>query len=202
MLAPQWYMLCVSYGLGQGRCARVAQRQGYGQTVQKAVLVPQLQFIEGRCFPSCRRGKSPWSCLFRKPYRLCSCSRSVGRCPCCAGRVPARCCARQRFRLCPLHPRFSTFLVYLVFMWGVTEVLCAVTDQGPRILLDFLCTSGGVSQLVPTSSGYTWISRELHAVHVMLVPSLGVGFFGRRGGHVHRHRAGGRHVHRDMASQN
>ena len=34
--------------LGQGRCARVAQRQGYGQTVQKTVLVPQLQFIEGR----------------------------------------------------------------------------------------------------------------------------------------------------------
>ena len=29
--------------------------------------------------------------------------------------------------------------------WGVTEVLCAVTDHGPRILLDFLCTSGGVS---------------------------------------------------------
>ena len=34
--------------LGQGRCARVAQRQGYGQTVQKTALVPQLQFIEGR----------------------------------------------------------------------------------------------------------------------------------------------------------
>ena len=60
----------------------------------------------------------------------------------------------------------------------VTEVLCAVTDQGPRILLDFLCASGGVSQLVPTSSGYTWISRELHAVHIMLVQSLGVGFWG------------------------
>ena len=82
-------------------------------------------------------------------------------------------------------PRLSG--VYL----GVTEVLCAVTDQGPRILLDFLCTSGGVSQMVPTSSGYTWISRELHAVHVMLEPSLGVGFFfGRGEGPVHRHRAG------------
>ena len=34
--------------LGQGRCSRVAQRQGYGQTVQDAVLVPQLQSIEGR----------------------------------------------------------------------------------------------------------------------------------------------------------
>ena len=37
--------------LGQGRCARVAQRQGYGQTVQNAVLVPQLQSIEGRRHP-------------------------------------------------------------------------------------------------------------------------------------------------------
>ena len=34
--------------LGQSRCAGVAQRQGYGQTVQKTVLVPHLQFIEGR----------------------------------------------------------------------------------------------------------------------------------------------------------
>ena len=34
--------------LGQGRCAGVVQRQGYGQTVQKTVLAPQLQFIEGR----------------------------------------------------------------------------------------------------------------------------------------------------------
>ena len=34
--------------LGQGRCAGVAQRQRYGQTVQKTVVVPQLQFIEGR----------------------------------------------------------------------------------------------------------------------------------------------------------
>ena len=37
--------------LGQCRCARVAQRQGYGQTVQIAVLVPQLQSIEGRRDP-------------------------------------------------------------------------------------------------------------------------------------------------------
>ena len=41
----------------------------------------------------------------------------------------------------------------------------------------FSATQAGVSQSMPTSSGYTWISRELHAVHVMLVPSLGVGFF-------------------------
>ena len=61
---------------------------------------------------------------------------------------------------------------------SVTEVFCAVTDQGPRILLDFLCASGGLSQLVPTSNGYKWISRELHAVHIMLVPSLGVDFLG------------------------
>ena len=37
--------------------------------------------------PSCRRGKSPWSCLFRKPLRLRSCSQSGGRCLCCAGRA-------------------------------------------------------------------------------------------------------------------
>ena len=34
--------------LGQGRCVGVVQRQGYGQTVQKTVLAPQLQFIGGR----------------------------------------------------------------------------------------------------------------------------------------------------------
>ena len=37
--------------LGQGRCAGVVQRQEYGQTVQNTVLVPQLQFIEGRLPP-------------------------------------------------------------------------------------------------------------------------------------------------------
>ena len=93
---------------------------------------------------------------------------------------------------CPLHPRFSTFLACLVFVWGVTEVLCAVTDQGPRILLDFLCTSGRCSQLVLTSSGYMWISYELHAVRDTLVPSLRGSLFGALcagtgpGGHVHR----------------
>ena len=80
-----------------------------------------------------------------------------------------------------------------VVNWGVTEVPCAVTDQGPWTLLDFLCTSGGVSQLVPTSSGYTWISRELPAVHDMLGPRP---FWGP----VHSHSAGG-HLHRDVASQ-
>ena len=74
-----------------------------------------------------------------------------------------------------------------VVSWVVTEVLCAVTDQGRRILLDFLCTSGGFSKLVPTSSGCTWISRELHAVHDMLVPSLWGRLFL---GPVHRHTAG------------
>ena len=34
-----------------GLCARVAQRQCYGQTVQNSVLVPQLQSIFGRRFP-------------------------------------------------------------------------------------------------------------------------------------------------------
>ena len=37
--------------LGQGRCARVVQRQSCGQTVQKAVLVLQLQFFEVRLPP-------------------------------------------------------------------------------------------------------------------------------------------------------
>ena len=37
--------------LGQGRCARVVQRQDYGQTVQNTSLVPQLQFVGGRWPP-------------------------------------------------------------------------------------------------------------------------------------------------------
>ena len=37
--------------LGQGRCARVVQRQSCGQTVQKAVLVLQLQFFGVRLPP-------------------------------------------------------------------------------------------------------------------------------------------------------
>ena len=37
--------------LGQGRCARDAQRQGYGQTVQNSVLVPQLPFFADRRHP-------------------------------------------------------------------------------------------------------------------------------------------------------
>ena len=45
--------------LGQGRCARVAQRQEYGQTVQKAVLVPQLPFIEGRRLPFVSQSQIP-----------------------------------------------------------------------------------------------------------------------------------------------
>ena len=86
-----------------------------------------------------------------------------------------------------------------VVNWGVTEVLCVVTDQGPRILLDSLCTSGGVSQLVPTSSGYTWISRELHAVHDLLVPSLWGGLFLGPCAQAHGR---GSHVHRDKAPHN
>ena len=60
--------------------------------------------------------------------------------------------------------------------WVVTEVLSAVTCQGPQILLDFLCFSGGVSQLVLASSGYSWISREFHAVR-WWHRIVGVGFF-------------------------
>ena len=96
-----------------------------------------------------------------------------------------------------LHPRFSTFLAHLVFIW--VSLRCSVLS---RIRVcgscwTFSATQGGVSQLVPTSSGYTWISRELHAVHVMLVPSsLGQAFFfgpcAQAPGHFHR----------DMASHN
>ena len=37
--------------LGQGRCARVVQRQEFGQTVQNTSLVPQLQSVGGRWPP-------------------------------------------------------------------------------------------------------------------------------------------------------
>ena len=85
---------------------------------------------------------------------------------------------------CPLHPRFSTFLAYLVFFWCVTEVLCAVTDQVPRILLDFLCTSGVVAD-------FEWLHVDLSRVarrprHVGAVSWRRL-FLGP----VHRHRAGG-----------
>ena len=43
--------------LGQSRCAGVAQRQGYGHTVQYSVLVPQLLFIGGR-LPSFRSAEA------------------------------------------------------------------------------------------------------------------------------------------------
>ena len=52
--------------LGQGCCARVAQRQGYGQTVQKTVLVPQLQFIEGRQPPFVPQRQIPMVLLVQK----------------------------------------------------------------------------------------------------------------------------------------
>ena len=40
-----------------GRCARVAQRQCYGQTVPNSVLVPQLLFVGGR-LPSFRSAEA------------------------------------------------------------------------------------------------------------------------------------------------
>ena len=66
-------------------------------------------------------------------------------------------------------------------------LLACVTDQGPRILLDFLCTSGGVSQLVLTSSGFTWISRVARCPRHVGAESFWLAFLG---GLVHRHRAG------------
>ena len=40
-----------------GRCARVAQRQCFGQTVENSVMVPQLLFIGGR-LPSFRSAEA------------------------------------------------------------------------------------------------------------------------------------------------
>ena len=52
--------------LGQGRCVGVVQRQGYGQTVQKTVLAPQLQFIEGRRPPFVPQRQIPMVLLVQK----------------------------------------------------------------------------------------------------------------------------------------
>ena len=73
--------------LGQGRCAGVAQRQGHGQIVQNTVLVPQLQFIEGRLPPFVPQKQIPMVLPVQITMRLRSCSLSGGRCPCCAGRA-------------------------------------------------------------------------------------------------------------------
>ena len=48
------------------------------------------------CF---RKQRNAWSSVVHAMRQLRS-LLPVGRCPCCAGRVPARCCARQRFGLC------------------------------------------------------------------------------------------------------
>ena len=61
--------------LGQGRCARVVQRQSCGQTVQKAVLVLQLQFIEVRLPPFVPQRLILHGPACSIPYRLRSCSR-------------------------------------------------------------------------------------------------------------------------------
>ena len=67
----------------------VVLRQVPGLMVQKTVVRPQLQSIEGRRHSlSFSRGSSPWSSLFTRPQRFSSCcSISGSRCPCCAGRA-------------------------------------------------------------------------------------------------------------------
>ena len=67
---------------GQGRCARVAQRQGYGQTVQNSVLVPQLPFVADRRHPF-RASESGWtrtprSCSVRVGMRIRCCGQRLG----------------------------------------------------------------------------------------------------------------------------
>ena len=78
--------------LGQGRCARVAKRQGHGQTVQKAVLVPLRQFIEGRRLPVVPQRQIPMVLPVQKIHR--DSAVAVGQvvdAPCCAGRSCHRC---------------------------------------------------------------------------------------------------------------
>ena len=65
----------------------VVLRQVPGLMVQKTVVRPQLQSIEGRRLSlSFSRGSSSWSRLFTRPQRFSSCHSISGRrCPCCAG---------------------------------------------------------------------------------------------------------------------
>ena len=66
--------------LGQSRCAGVAQRQGYGQTVQETVLVPHLQFIEGR-HPFVPQRQISMVLPVQKAIETPQLHRSNGRCP-------------------------------------------------------------------------------------------------------------------------
>ena len=56
--------------LGQGRCARVAQRQCYGQTVQNSVLVPQLLLIGGRLPSFVPQRQIPMVLTFQQPMEF------------------------------------------------------------------------------------------------------------------------------------
>ena len=90
--------------LGQGRCARVVQRQVRGSMVQQTVVVPQLHFIDGRRHSlTFRRSRSSWSSLFSESLRFRR-YRSFfgGRCPCCAGRADSQVppWRRSRFFFC------------------------------------------------------------------------------------------------------
>ena len=100
VLGPQWYMLCVSYGV----CCLLV-----GAPVVQVVCLPVVvhdrgsDYAESRSYSSGRSGE-------------CWVSGASG-----LPTAPAI-----------LHvPRLSG-----VVNWGVTLVLCAVTDQCPRILLD------------------------------------------------------------------
>ena len=90
--------------LGQGRCARVVQRQVCVSMVQKTVESPQLHFIDGRRHSlSFRRSRSSWPSLFSGPLRFRSCRTFFGsRCPCCACRADSQVppWRRPRFFFC------------------------------------------------------------------------------------------------------
>ena len=78
----------------------VVLRQVLGLMVQKTVVRPQLQSIEGRrLFLSFSRGSSSWSRLFTRPQRFFSCFSISGcRCPCCSGSCRfLRCCCGKDF---------------------------------------------------------------------------------------------------------
>ena len=163
MLGPQWYMLCVSYGV----CCLLVDAP-----VVQVVCLPVVMhdrssdYADSRSYSSGRSGEC-W----------------VSGCQC----------------TCPLHMRFCTFLAFLVSSTGMS-LRCSVLS---RIRVRGSCWTFSAPQALFRSwcrlqSGYTWISHEFHAVHVMLVPGLsGVAFLG---GPAHRHRAGEGHVHREHGS--
>ena len=53
--------------LGQGRCAVLRNDSDMVRQCRKLCWCRSCSSLEVDGLPSCRRGKSPWSCLFRKP---------------------------------------------------------------------------------------------------------------------------------------